>query len=148
MPVDHLFCNHFSRKVVLEKWFCKLGFFFWSTTFLQPEKRWIYGIKPPFFSDQLLFSNQISRTTFLEPLFQKSGCRLNGRLGVRGPWVRASLHNQPFDRQVLFPAQELSNISTELSLNDNGSFLVNTKEKSDQFEFCFLLNSKCPLLLP
>ena len=26
------------RKVVLEKWFCKLRFFFCSTTFLQPEK--------------------------------------------------------------------------------------------------------------
>ena len=25
-------------SVVLEKWFCKLGFFFWSTTFLEPEK--------------------------------------------------------------------------------------------------------------
>ena len=23
-----LICDHFSRKVVLEKWFCKLGFFF------------------------------------------------------------------------------------------------------------------------
>ena len=71
------------RKVVLEKWFCKLGFFFWSTTFLQPEKRWIYGIKPPFF-----LVNHFSRTRFLEPLFsnhfstlfQKSGCRLNGRM--------------------------------------------------------------------
>ena len=40
------------RKVVLEKWFCKLGFFFWSTTFLEPD-----------------FTNQISRTTFLKPLF-------------------------------------------------------------------------------
>ena len=26
--------------LVLEKWFCKLDFFFWSTTFLEPEKRW------------------------------------------------------------------------------------------------------------
>ena len=46
------------RKVVLEKWFCKLRFFFWSTTFLQPEKMWIYGIKTPFFSGQPLFLNQ------------------------------------------------------------------------------------------
>ena len=46
-----------------------MDFYFWSTTFLQPEKRWIYGIKPPFFSDQQLFSNQISQTTFYEPLF-------------------------------------------------------------------------------
>ena len=52
------------RKVVLEKCFCKLGFFFWSTTFLQPEKRWIYGIKPPFF-----LVNHFSRTRFLEPDF-------------------------------------------------------------------------------
>ena len=64
--------------MVLEKWFWKLDFFFWSTTFLQPEKIWIYGIKPPFFlvnhfsRTRFLepdFSNQISRTTFLEPLF-------------------------------------------------------------------------------
>ena len=27
------------RKAVLEKWFCKLRFFFWSTTFLEPEKK-------------------------------------------------------------------------------------------------------------
>ena len=31
-PLEHLICNHFSiekcRKVVLEKWFFKLGFFF------------------------------------------------------------------------------------------------------------------------
>ena len=59
------------RKVVLEKWFCKLGFFFWSTTFLEPEKRWIYTIKPPFFSGQPLFSNHFSRTRFLEPDFYK-----------------------------------------------------------------------------
>ena len=73
MPVDHLICNHFSRKVVLEKWFFKLRFFFWSTTFLQPENLRIYSIKPPFFwSTTFLepdFSNQISRTTFLGPLF-------------------------------------------------------------------------------
>ena len=33
----------------VEKWFCKLAFFLWSTTFLLPEKRWISGIKPHFF---------------------------------------------------------------------------------------------------
>ena len=106
-------CNHFSRKVVLEKWFCKLGFFFlvntfsWTrkkirvcrTTFLQPEKRWIYNINPSFFLVNHFsrtrkkirvfrttflkpdFSNQISQTRFLEPLFYtflESGCRLNG----------------------------------------------------------------------
>ena len=64
VPMEHLICNHFSRKVVLEKWFCKLRFFFWSTTFLQPEKRWIYGIKPPFF-----LVNHFSRTRFLKPDF-------------------------------------------------------------------------------
>ena len=62
------------RKVVREKWFFILGFFFWSTTFLEPEKMWIYGKKPPFFlvnhfsRTRFLepdFSNQISRTTFL-----------------------------------------------------------------------------------
>ena len=40
------------RKVVLEKWFSKLGSFFWLTTFLKPD-----------------FLNQISWTTFLKPLF-------------------------------------------------------------------------------
>ena len=52
------------RKVVLEKWFFKLGFFFWSTTFLEPEKMLIYGIKPSFF-----LVNHFSRTRFLEPDF-------------------------------------------------------------------------------
>ena len=75
---SHLICNHFSRKVVLEKWFCKIGFFFlvnhfswtrkknpsWRTTILQPEKRWIYSINPPFF-----LVNHFSRTRFLEPDF-------------------------------------------------------------------------------
>ena len=37
--LSHLICNHFSRKLVLEKWFCKLVFFFWSTIFLEPEKK-------------------------------------------------------------------------------------------------------------
>ena len=40
------------RKVVLGKWFFKLGFCFWSTTFLEPEKK-----------------IRVWRTTFLEPLF-------------------------------------------------------------------------------
>merc|ERR1719203_2634786 len=53
------------RKVVLEKWFFKLGFFFfWPTTFLKPEKMWIYSVKPPFF-----LVNHFSRTRFLEPDF-------------------------------------------------------------------------------
>ena len=65
-----LFQKSGSRKVVLQT-----RIFFWSTTFLQPEKRWIYGIKPPFFlvnhfsRTRFLkpdFSNQISRTTILQ----------------------------------------------------------------------------------
>ena len=56
--LDHLFCNHFSRKVVLQTQII----FFWSTTFLEPEKMWIYGIKPPFF-----LVNHFSWTRFLEP---------------------------------------------------------------------------------
>ena len=52
------------RKVVLEKWFHKLSFFFWSTTFLEPEKRQIYGIKPSFF-----LVNHYSPTIFFEPYF-------------------------------------------------------------------------------
>ena len=126
----------YSATIFLEKWFCKLRFFFlvnhfsrtrkkirlwrttflqpekggfivqthlffWSTTFLEPEKKsefaeplfsnlkkmWIYSINPPFFLvnhfsrtrkkiqvwrtifHQPDFSNQISRTRFLEPLF-------------------------------------------------------------------------------
>ena len=71
---SHLICNHFlekCRKVVLEKGFCKLGFFFWSTTFLQPEKKVDLWYKTTFFFGQPLFSNQISRTRFLKLLFSK-----------------------------------------------------------------------------
>jgi hypothetical protein len=46
--IDHLICNHFSRKVVLKQWFCKLGFFF---------------------SGQPLFSNKKKKSEFAEPLF-------------------------------------------------------------------------------
>ena len=71
-------------------------FFFWSTTFLQPEKMWIYGIKPPFFlvnhfsRTRFLepdFSNQISRTRFLEPDFLNQiskNCKNRGRR-IKGP---------------------------------------------------------------
>ena len=84
---DSLHCSKSTGPFILqplfqknvEKWFQKSGssnsdFFFWSTTFLEPEKIWIYGIKPPFFlvnhfsRTRFLepdFSNQISRTTFL-----------------------------------------------------------------------------------
>ena len=57
----------FQKRV--EKWFQKSGsansdYFFWSTTFLEPEKMWIYSIKPPFF-----LVNHFSRTRFFEPDF-------------------------------------------------------------------------------
>ena len=42
---DHLFCNHFSRKVVPEKWFEKSG----SRKVVDQKKRWFYIINPPFF---------------------------------------------------------------------------------------------------
>ena len=85
----------FQKSV--EKWFQKRGssnsdFFFWSTTFLQPEKMWIYDIKPPFFWSTLFlepfFLNQISQPDFLNhfsTLLQKSGCRINGpmHLGLK-----------------------------------------------------------------
>ena len=60
------------RKVVLEKWFCKLVFF-WSTTFLQPENaRFIVWNHLFFWSTTILepdFPNQISQTKFLKPDF-------------------------------------------------------------------------------
>ena len=52
---------------------------------------------------------------------------------------RASLHNQPFDRQVLFPAF-LSNISTELSPNNNGSLIQKKNQISLNFVF-YLIQS-------
>ena len=64
------------RKVVLEKWFFKLVFFFWSNTFLQPEKIWIYSINPPFF-----LVNQFYRTRKKNPCL-KNHCRLNGQLCI------------------------------------------------------------------
>ena len=57
------------RKVVLEKWFCKLGFSFLVNHFSPTWKKVDLCYKTTFFSGQPLFSNQISRTTFLEPLF-------------------------------------------------------------------------------
>ena len=71
---DTVVVNHFSqtRKKI---WVCR-------TTFLQPEKMWIYSINPPFFwsttflepekkskFEEPFFSNQISRTRFLKPDF-------------------------------------------------------------------------------
>ena len=90
------------RKVVLEKWFFRFGFFFfWSTTFLQPEKMWIYIIKPPFFlvnhfpRTRFLepdFSNQISRTTFLEPFFYN----------FLEKWLQKKWSNRPVNLHPLF----------------------------------------------
>ena len=57
------------RKVVLEKWFCKLGFFFLVNHFSPTWKKLDLWYKTTFFSGQPLFSNQISRTRFLEPDF-------------------------------------------------------------------------------
>ena len=66
--MKHLICNHFFRKVQ-KSGSTNSDFFFWSTIFLKPDFSWIYGIKPPFFSGQPLFSNQISETVYLEPYF-------------------------------------------------------------------------------
>ena len=65
-----LLYNHFSRKVVLKRWFCKLSFFVvrdppkiqdCRTTFLQLEKKILVCI-----------------TNFFEILFYKRDCRLKG----------------------------------------------------------------------
>ena len=48
------------RKVVLEKWFCKLGFFFLVNHFSRTRKNVDLWYKTTFFSGQPLFSNQIS----------------------------------------------------------------------------------------
>ena len=76
-----------SKNLVREIWFEKSGsrnlvekrvsansdFFSGSRKVVDQKNRWVYTIKPPFFwSTTFLepdFSNQISRTTFLEPLF-------------------------------------------------------------------------------
>ena len=42
---DHLFCNHFSRKVVREIWFEKSGL----RKVVDQKKRWFYTINPHFF---------------------------------------------------------------------------------------------------
>ena len=61
------------RKVVLEKWFCKLGFFFW----LETQK------KNPKFADPLFSKIRVCRTTFLPP--SKSLLRVQIK---RLKWVR------------------------------------------------------------
>ena len=57
------------RKVVLEEWFFKLGFFFLVNHFSRTRKNVDLWYKTIFFSGQPLFSNQISWTRFLEPDF-------------------------------------------------------------------------------
>merc|ERR1719203_629348 len=59
------------RKVILEKWFFKLGFFFLVNHFSRTRKNLDLWYKTTFFSGQPLFSNHFSRTTFLEPDFSK-----------------------------------------------------------------------------
>ena len=63
-PMEHLICNHFSRKVVLEKWFCKLGFFFLLNHFSPTWKKVDLWYKTIFF-----LVNHFSQTRFLEPDF-------------------------------------------------------------------------------
>ena len=54
--------------MVLEKWFFKLGFFSGQPLLLNQKKVDLW-YKTTLFSGQSLFSNQISQTRFLEPLF-------------------------------------------------------------------------------
>ena len=53
----------------VEKWFFKLGFFFLVNHFSRTRKNVDLRYKTIFFSGQPLFSNQISWTRFLAPLF-------------------------------------------------------------------------------
>ena len=74
------------RKVVLEKWFCKLGFLTLANHFSPTWKK--LDLWYIFFSGQPLFSNQISRTRFLEPDFSNhisKNCKNWGRR-IKG-WV-------------------------------------------------------------
>ena len=63
--VSHLICNHCSRKVVLQPE--KPTFFFWSTTFLEPEKKSEFA--EPLFSNlkkNHTLQNHFSRTKWLQ----------------------------------------------------------------------------------
>ena len=58
-----LICNHFSRNSLSRK------------VVLQPEKRWVYSINPPFFlglqpEKKAEFAEQFFKTTFLEKWLQ------------------------------------------------------------------------------
>ena len=97
--VGHLICNHFSRKVVLEKWFCKLGFFLGQTLFLNQKKN------PS-------LQNNFSRTTFLENWLQikwlNVACRLaNGELQCRKRDTKRSLNKHHY-HQIKMIAIEAS----------------------------------------
>ena len=62
---SHLICNHFSRKVVLEKWYiCKTLIFFLVNHFSRTWKK-IQVCRTIFLKPD--FSSQISWTRFLEP---------------------------------------------------------------------------------
>jgi hypothetical protein len=88
--INHLICNHFSRKVVLEIWFEKSGsrnlvreiwfeksgsrkvvlktriFFSGSRKVVDQKKKWVYTINPPSFRlEKSGSANHFSRTTFL-----------------------------------------------------------------------------------
>jgi len=57
------------RKVVLEKWFHKLSFFFLVNHFSRARKKVDLWYKTIFFSGQPLFSNHIFRAIFPQPDF-------------------------------------------------------------------------------
>ena len=66
--------------MILEKWFFKLLFFLWSTTFLEPEKK-IWVCRTTFLEPD--FSNQISQTDFSNQISKNcknQGRRIKGRM--------------------------------------------------------------------
>ena len=77
------------RKVVLEKWSIKLGFFFLVNHFSRTRKKVDLYYKTTFFSGQPLFSNHFSRTRFLKLDFLNqisTNCKNRGRR-INGPLV-------------------------------------------------------------
>ena len=71
------------RKMVLEKWFCKSRFFFWSTIFLEPDFSWIYSMKSHFF-----LVNHFFQTKFLKPYFSN---QISKNCKNRGFRIKGSL---------------------------------------------------------
>ena len=96
------------RKVVLEKWFFKLGFFFLVNHFSRTRKNLDLWYKTTFFSGQPLFSNQISQTRFLEPLFYTF---LEKWLQIK--WSTGNLLLKLTD-QISYTVQQLSNLTQSL----------------------------------